>query len=81
MPELNWIINDSTPTSLAQEFSASVTEGTWTLNDWGFWQTFSVSASPWTFDFSLALDYYMWTAEAPPVGGGGHRKLLLVGIG
>jgi hypothetical protein len=51
MAERNWLLNDSFPLSLAQEFETPVAEGSWTLNDSfpvSLAQTFAAPAAEWS---------------------------------
>lgn len=77
-----WLMNDSGPVPLAMEFAAAQAAAAWGwfgLPAAGEGSAFAGAASPWAYDFSVT-PYYMWTAQAPPVGGFVPR-LQLLGVG
>lgn len=68
MAENNWLINDSAPTGLAQEFATPQAEASWGwfgLPMGGEGMLFDTPATPWAYDFSVT-PFYMWVAQ----GGG-----------
>lgn len=80
----NWLLNQTTPLSYAQEFDAAASEGAFTLNQTtplGMAQTFATGASEWTAEywspFYIAFNIAE-TGGAPPLLF--SRSLLGVGI-
>jgi len=70
MAENNWLLNDSGPVPLAQEFAAAQAEAAWGwfgLPAAGEGSEFAAAATPWAYDFHPSPDLYLFTAE---VGGG-----------
>ena len=67
MAENNWVLNDSAPTSLAQEFAAAPTEGAWGwfgLPAAGEGTEFAAPAAHWAEQDWLAALGYQMAAEA-----------------
>ena len=67
MAENNWVLTDSAPTSLAQEFAAAPTEGAWGwfgLPAAGEGTEFAAPAAPWAEQDWLAALGYQMAAEA-----------------
>lgn len=65
MPENVWLLNDSAPVPLTQEFSAASAAAAW---GWlgmpaaGEGSEFAAEATPWAYDFSSVSGFYMFTA-------------------
>lgn len=66
MPENNWLLNDSAPVTLAQEFSAAPSEAAWGwfgLPMAGEGSEFAPPAAPWAEHDWLAVLGYGMAAE------------------
>jgi len=81
----SWGLNTSAPSSIDQAFNSASQEKSWGwfgLPSSGEGSLFEAQPVGWEFDFSLPQSFYMFSSDAPPIGGGGTYKFTaMMGLG